>query len=194
MILTFIYNFRINIGCVFYGQGDFIEADVQGTTTAQLATLLDQTIVHAFVGFQKKSFLEILSNTGHSIYTMTPSKDVTVTKVKFSSDKSPAFSTDNDNEIISQSEDDTDTTSGAWIQPTLIAGAALLFVATSSAALLMFRLKNNNIERLSEMKSKPTSDESPRSLEETAAPSTPSPATRVERWKKKKFDYTEVSL
>ena len=174
------------------GLGDFIEADVQGTTTAQLAALLDQTIIdHAFVGFQKKSFLEILSSTGSTIYSKTASKDVSITKVQFSSDNNPAFSTDNDKKIVSQSEDDIDTTtSGAWIQPTLIAGAALLFVATSSAALLVFRLKNNS-EHPSEIKSKPTSDESPRSLEETAAPSTPSPVTLAERWKKKKFDYTE---
>lgn len=171
--------------------GEFNEEDVKGTTTAQLAALLDQTITYAFVGFQKKSFLEILSNTGRAIYSRTASQDVSVTKINYSAANSEngdglAFATNNGNEMVSQSEEATET--GTWIQPTLIAGAAMLFVATASASLLVFKLKNGSQQSF-ELEGKP--DESPRSLEETAAPSTPSPGMFADRWKKKKFDYAE---
>lgn len=90
--------------------------------------------------------------------------------------------------MASQSEDTA--RSGTWIQPTLIAGAALLFVATASASLIVFRLKHSN-QQLVDIQGKPTSDNSPRSLEETAVPNTPSPTMFADRWKKKKFDYSE---
>lgn len=171
--------------------GEFNEAENTGATTAQLAGLLDQTITYAFVGFQKKSFLEILSNTGRPINSRTSSQDVSVAKVTYDAGKageSISFATDQGNGMASQTEDSTN--SGTWIQPTLIAGAALLFVATASASLIVFRLKHSN-QQSADIQGKPTSDESPRSLEETAVPSTPSPAIFADRWKKKKFDYSE---
>jgi hypothetical protein len=118
---------------------------------------------------------------------------VSVTKVKYSNSasntgngKDVAFAVDNNNESASKSENAPGSLT--WIQPTLIAGAALLFIATSSAAMLVFRLKNSS-QQHPEIQGKPT-DESPRSLEETAAPSTPTPIFS-DRWKKKKFDYAE---
>ena len=152
--------------------------------------MLDQIISYAFVGFQKKQFLEILSNTGTPIYTTTASQDVSVTKVEYLSTTGEngggfSFATDNGN-MVARSEDAS--SSITWIQPTLIAGAALLFVATSSAALLIFRLKSS---QSLEIQAKLNSNESPRSLEETAACSTPSPTMFVDRWKNKKFNYAE---
>jgi hypothetical protein len=175
-----------------YQQGVFNRADIEGATAAEAAAVLDQTILYAFIGFQKKSFLDILSNTGRPIYSRTATQDVSVSKVKYSTGTNGAndglaFVVDNDATPTSRSENSESTLT--WIQPTLIAGAALLFIATSSAAIIIYTLKQRS--QRSEVHDKPTYDASPRSLEETAAPNTPSPAIFSDRWKKKKFDYAE---
>ncbi|KAL7518417.1 hypothetical protein ACHAWX_003258 [Stephanocyclus meneghinianus] len=170
-----------------YQQGVFNLADIEGATAAEAAAVLDQTILYAFIGFQKKSFLEILSNTGRPIYSRTATQDVSVSKVKYSADDGLAFVVDND--AIHASRSENSKSSLTWIQPTLIAGAALLLIASSSAAIIIVRLKQRSQQ--SEVHDKRSHDASPRSLEETAAPNTPSPAIFSDRWKKKKFDYAE---
>ena len=147
--------------------------------------------MYAFIGFQKETFIEVLTQTGRPIYSITATHQVSVSKVKYSTGKTdnidgPSFAVDNPNEVSSSSN--SSVKKERWTQPTLIVGAAMLFISTLSVSLIVFRMKHRG--EPSELDTKPTREESPRSLESTAAPS-PSPALFADRWKKKKFDYTE---
>lgn len=166
----------------------FDNEDVEGITTAQAANVLDQATLYAFVEPEKEAFLQILSNTGEPILSETVEEDVSVSKVQFSvgSNEDPAKIIND--ESFDESEAGETTSSSSWIQPALISGAALLVAATSGAALILMRQRR---QQLSEDNVKPNNEDSPRSLEETACASTPTPTNFMNGWKKKKFDYAE---
>lgn len=163
------------------------------------ARVLDQATIYAFVGPEEDEFIKVFKNTGNSIVKVEDNAeyDVTVFKVKYSKSDKEDFQTtssanreDLDSDATGNNSSST-SSSASWLNPTLIAGASVICLASAAAAILLWRQRHGG-DYYTDYDQKKAGD-SPRSLSEATAPSTPSPTSFImDRFRnKKRFDYAE---
>ena len=160
--------------------------------------ILDEATVYAFVGQEELGFIEVFKSYGDPIVDDPAKYDVTVLKVDYSApvedDFQGSFATVANAAIEGERNEGGSSTpppsSPSWIKPAFIAGASAVAFASTAAALLLWRQRRGDAY-VDDGHKKP--EDSPRSLDPTAVPSTPSPAVFMDRFNKKKtqFNYAE---
>ncbi|KAL7438189.1 hypothetical protein ACHAXH_009679, partial [Discostella pseudostelligera] len=180
---------------VFRVMAVFDQPEVSSMLSNDAAKVLDEATIYAFVGPEEEEFVKVFKNTGDPIVAGadTAEYDVTVLKVKYSKeDKEDVSSTSaNREESNSDANQDSTSSSNAWLHPTLIAGASAICLASSAAAILLWRQRRSG-EYYSDNDHKKAND-SPRSFGEATVPTTPSPTgfLLASFKSKKRFDYSE---
>ena len=140
-------------------------------------------------------FISVYKNTSEPIADEPATYDVTVMKQDNSGaddedDLQGASANAGDANEGEENGSSSTSTTPQWLQPTLIAGASVVVFASTAAALLLYRQRHGHDS--DHGGSRKRGGDSPRSLAETDAPSTPSPNVFMDRFKnKKKFDYAE---
>jgi hypothetical protein len=172
---------------------------------SEAVDILDEATVYAFTGQEELEFIEVFKSIGISIVDDPAEYDVTVLKIDYSlpveeDDFHGSSATVDDPAIDASEKDDegdslttTPPSPPSWIKPAFIAGASVVALASTSAALLLWRQRRGDayVDDDAHMK---TMGDSPRSLDPTDVPSTPSPAIFMDRFSKNKtnFDYAEL--
>ena len=136
-------------------------------------------------------FISVYKNTSEPIVDEPATYDVTVMKQADEEEDLQGASANagDTNEGEENGSSSSTSTTPQWLQPTLIAGASVVVFASTAAALLLYRQRHGDSDQGGSRK---RGGDSPRSLAETDAPSTPSPNVFTNRFKnKKKFDYAE---
>jgi hypothetical protein len=160
--------------------------------------ILDEATVYAFVGQEELGFIEVFKSYGDPIVDDPAKYDVTVLKLDYlapvEDDFHGSFATVANAAIEGERNEGGSSTrpplSPSWIKPAFIAGASAVAFASTAAALLLWRQRRGDAY-VDDGHKKP--EDSPRSLDPTAVPSTPSPAVFMDRFNKKKtqFNYAE---
>ncbi len=173
----------------------FDQPEVSSMLSNDAAKVLDEATIYAFVGPEEEEFVKVFKNTGDPIVAGadTAEYDVTVLKVKYSKeDKEDVSSTSaNREESNSDANQDSTSSSNAWLHPTLIAGASAICLASSAAAILLWRQRRSGEYYSDNYHTK--ANDSPRSFGEATVPTTPSPTgfLLASFKSKKRFDYSE---
>jgi len=161
--------------------------------------ILDEATAYAFVGQEELEFIEVFKSTGDPIVDDPSEYDVIVLKVDYSAPAKDDFLSSPatvDNAAIDASAVDGGISSSpapsspSWIKPAFIVGASVVAFASTAAALILWRQRRGDAYADDDHKGP---GDSPRSLDPTAVPSTPSPAVFMDRFSKNKtkFDYAE---
>ena len=161
--------------------------------------ILDEATAYAFVGQEELEFIEVFKSTGDPIVDDPSEYDVIVLKVDYSAPAKDDFlgspATVDDAAIDASAVDGGISSSPApsspsWIKPAFIVGASVVAFASTAAALILWRQRRGDAYADDDHKGP---GDSPRSLDPTAVPSTPSPAVFMDRFSKNKtkFDYAE---
>ena len=150
------------------------------------------------MGQEELGFIEVFKSYGDPIVDDPAKYDVTVLKLDYlapvEDDFQGSFATVANAAIEGERNEGGSSTpppsSPSWIKPAFIAGASAVAFASTVAALLLWRQRRGDAY-VDDGHKKP--EDSPRSLDPTAVPSTPSPAVFMDRFNKKKtqFNYAE---
>jgi hypothetical protein len=162
--------------------------------------ILDEATAYAFVGQEELEFIQVYKSTGDPIVDDPAEYDVIVLKVDYSAPAKDDFlgspATVDVAAIDASAVDGGISSSTAppsspsWIKPAFIVGASIVAFASTAAALILWRQRRGDAYADDDHKGP---GDSPRSLDPTAVPSTPSPAVFMDRFSKNKtkFDYAE---
>ena len=167
----------------------FDDPDVSNIQPEDAANVLDQATIYSFIGPEELMFISVYKNTSEPIADEPATYDVTVMKQDNSvgddeDDLQGASANAGDANEGEKNGSSSTSTTPQWLQPTLIAGASVVVFASTAAALLLYRQRHGHDS--DHGGSRKRGGDSPRSLAETDAPSTPSPNVFIDRFRKKK--------
>ena len=175
--------------------------------TSEEVEVLDAATNYAFLGPEGLEFIKVYKSTGRPIVTDPADYDVTVLQGDYlaapTTTATAAVDDLNDSSVMMMDNVDilsssTPTSNPAWIKPTFIAGSSVIAFVSIAAALLLWKQRRGDAHvGDGNSRKKPSlvaAGDSPRSLDSTTVPNTPSPTSVfMDRFsmKKTKFDYAE---